>query len=93
MEELIPIVLFGCAAAVAIFRPLTKRLGDVIELHYRTRTGTVEPPQSAVAGQDAQEIKQMISGLDRRMDMFEQRLDFTESLIESKERQRRAIGE
>ena len=92
MEELIPIFMFASIAAVAIFRPLTKRLGDIIELHYRAKTEGA-PQQTAVSGSDAQEIKQLIAGIDRRLDLFEQRLDFTESLLESQERQRRAIGE
>jgi hypothetical protein len=37
MEELIPIVMFLCIAAVMILRPLTKRIGLVIEQMARDR--------------------------------------------------------
>ncbi len=80
MEELIPIVAIISFAAVAIFRPITKRLGEVLLLHARGRQE--RPPQAAVEPTDGERTRGAIAGLERRLDLFEQRLDFTESLVE-----------
>lgn len=80
-EELIPIFLFASIAAVAIFRPLTKRIGLVIERAYEERRFNTEP--------QVQRLTQLVERLVDRMDSLEDRLDFTERVLE---RQRAAAA-
>ena len=80
VEEFIPIVAIISFAAVAIFRPITKRLGEVLLLHARSRHE--RPPRAAVDPTDTERIRGAIAGLEQRLDLFEQRLDFTEALVE-----------
>ena len=77
-EELIPIFLFASIAAVAIFRPLTKRIGLVIERAYEERRFNAEP--------QLQRLTQLVERLVDRMDSLEDRLDFTERVLERERR-------
>jgi len=76
----IPMTLFVCAAAVAIFRPISKRLGNIMEMHYKGRL----EQQHDQSGQA--ELKMLLISLDKRLELMEQRLEFTESLVDSKTR-------
>lgn len=80
-EELIPIFLFASIAAVAIFRPLTKRIGLVIERAYEERRFNAEP--------QVNRLTELVERLVDRMDSLEDRLDFTERVLE---RQRAAAA-
>jgi len=73
-EELIPIVLFISIAAVAIFRPLTTRIGKVIE-QSQAKKSLAQDPQ-------IQRIMQLMERLVDRMDRLEDRVDFTERVLE-----------
>ena len=79
MEELIPISLFMAIAAVAILRPLTTRAGRLLEAMARERTQTLK------AGEDPDSIRlrALMEHVNRRLDLVEERLDFTERLISS----------
>lgn len=72
--ELIPIVLFMSIAAVAIFRPLATRLGKRMEHSQIERK----------PGEDAQinRIMHLMERLVDRMDSLEDRVDFTERMLE-----------
>lgn len=72
--ELIPIVLFVSVAAVAILRPLTKRIGLMIERQYEQRA-VADDPQSA-------RVIQLLERLVDRMDQLEDRVEFNERLLE-----------
>jgi len=72
--ELIPIVMFISAAAVLIFRPLTTRVGKVIERSHAEKKATPEP--------QIQRIMQLMERLVDRMDRLEDRVDFTERMLE-----------
>lgn len=75
MEELIPIVMFLCIAAVMILRPLTKRIGLVIEQMARDR-------QSSRADQkEIARLQAEIDYLSKRLSLVEERADFTERLV------------
>jgi isocitrate dehydrogenase kinase/phosphatase len=74
MEELIPIVLFMSLAAVLIFRPLTTRIGKVIERSHAEK--------QAVPEAQIQRIMQLMERLVDRMDRLEDRVDFTERVLE-----------
>ncbi|MGD2215724.1 MAG: hypothetical protein PVJ64_03165 [Gemmatimonadales bacterium] len=73
-EELIPIVLFISIAAVAIFRPLTTRIGKVIEQSHAKKSLAQEP--------QIQRMMQLMERLVDRMDRLEDRVDFTERVLE-----------
>ncbi|MGD2154622.1 MAG: hypothetical protein PVG79_15230 [Gemmatimonadales bacterium] len=73
-EELIPIVLFISIAAVAIFRPLTTRIGKVIEQSHAKKSLGQDP--------QIQRIMQLMERLVDRMDRLEDRVDFTERVLE-----------
>lgn len=77
MEVLIPITLFICIAAVLIFRPITKRLGLLLETNSRPR---VEPQ----ADRTDTRIVALLEQMSRRMELIEERLDFTERLVSSR---------
>ncbi|MGD8699427.1 MAG: hypothetical protein PVJ43_09060 [Gemmatimonadales bacterium] len=73
-NELIPIVLFISTAAVLIFRPLTTRIGKVIERSHDEK--------KAVPEAQIQRIMQLMERLIDRMDRLEDRVDFTERMLE-----------
>lgn len=77
MEVLVPITFFICVAAVMIFRPITKRLGLLVETMSRPRS----EPQ--VDRTDARIIA-LLEQMSRRMELVEERLDFTERLVSSR---------
>lgn len=72
--ELIPIVMFISAAAVLIFRPLTTRIGKVIEQSHAEK--------KAVPEGQMQRVMQLMERLVDRMDRLEDRVDFTERVLE-----------
>jgi len=75
MEELIPIIMFLCIAAVLILRPLTKRLGLVIEQMVKDRqVGRAE--QAEISRLQAE-----IDYLSKRLNLVEERAEFTERLV------------
>lgn len=74
MEELIPIVMFMSVAAVLIFRPLTTRIGKMIERSHAEK--------QAVPEAQIQRIMQLMERLVDRMDRLEDRVDFTERVLE-----------
>jgi hypothetical protein len=77
--ELVPIVLFISIAAVAIFRPLTTRIGKVIEQAHAKKSVGQEP--------QIQRIMQLMERLVDRMDRLEDRVDFTERVLERERKQ------
>lgn len=78
--ELIPIALFLSIAAICIFRPLTRRVGDVLEQIYRDKKEDIPDPNTArIAG--------LLERLVDRMDRLEDRLEFAERMLESRERE------
>lgn len=83
---LIPIFGIFAFAAIVIFRPLTKRLADILELQQRERAAR------RVEEGEHEQLRSFISSLERRMELLEQRLDFTESLVASGERKSLAAG-
>ncbi len=74
---IVSIALFVSTAAVLIFRPLTKRIGDRI-------AATKQPPLAATPRADAAELvelRQALEDTSARLERLEQRLDFTERLL------------
>lgn len=81
MEILIPIFMFMSIAAVLILRPLTKRLGLVLEMMSRDR-------QAVRTGDDtdAARLRIQLDHVLKRLELMEERVDFTERLIASSRR-------
>ncbi len=80
MEELIPIAMFLSIAAVAILRPVTSKLGHLLEAIAKERSAAIRPPSED--GESAQ-LRVLLEHIGRRMDLLEERLDFTERLLAS----------
>jgi hypothetical protein len=76
MEELIPITMFMCIAAVMILRPLTRRLGGLLEAMTRDRTAPAQMQEHT-----SERTIALLEHISRRIDLMEERLDFTERLI------------
>jgi hypothetical protein len=77
--ELIPIILFISIAAVAIFRPLTTRIGKVIEQSHHEKKARPDPQITR--------LMQIMERLVDRLDRLEDRVDFTERMLERQQRQ------
>lgn len=77
MEELIPITMFMCIAAVAILRPISKKVGGLLEAMTRERT------QSQSENNDMARMRVLMEHVAKRIDLMEERLDFTERLLNS----------
>ena len=79
MEEMIPISMFMCIAAVMILRPLTKQLGRFLEVLTEQR---LKPAIAArEPDHDSARITVLLEHMVRKMDAMEERLDFTERLM------------
>jgi hypothetical protein len=89
MEMLVPIFLFLCIAGVLILRPISKKLGLLIEALAKERlAGTGAGPTShASAGLDAAHIERVtiaLEQLNNRLDLVDDRIAFMERLVESR---------
>lgn len=88
VEELIPIFLFMCIAGVMILRPVTKKLGLLIEAMARERM----PRERHVHGLDEAQLERITMALERlndRMDRVDDRMSFMERLVEDRNRRQR----
>jgi hypothetical protein len=77
MEFMIPIVLFICVTAVLVLRPLSKNVGRLLEQMARDRS------QSGVSDAEAAALRMAVENLGKRLELMEDRLDFTERLLSS----------
>ena len=82
MEEfffaLIPITFILSVAGVLIFRPLTKRLGKVMEANALARQQVVDDKLHH------DHVKTLLETQNLKIQQLEQRLEFTESLLEAR---------
>ena len=80
MEELAPMLvamtLILTTGAVYLLRPVAKRLGDLLELMAKQRAGEIEAPKS-------QQMEQLLEAIDTRLGLVEERIDFTDSLLQA----------
>ena len=91
MEEFIPIFLFMCVAAVLILRPVTKRLGLLIEALAKERMAGLPGAARASSSLSEDQVDRIAGALDRlnsRIDLMDDRMAFVERLVESRPRQR-----
>jgi len=94
MEVLVPITLFVCAAGVLILRPITKRLGILLETIVRERQARLDAGmrvQSAVSEAEARATARLLERMSQRLDLIEERLDFVERLGDAREREGRRL--
>lgn len=82
MEALVPITFFFCVTAVLILRPITKRLGGLLEVMTQARI------QTRTAESTDARILATLEHMSRRIDLMEERIDFTERLVGPGERTR-----
>lgn len=92
VEELIPIFLFMCIAGVLILRPVTKKLGLLIEAMAQERKAQVRPASSGVDEAYMERITVALERLNSRMDRVDDRIDFMEHLVEDRNRRQRLTG-
>jgi hypothetical protein len=81
VEVLIPITLFLSVAAVLILRPMTSKVGSLLEALSRERM----PARTPVADTDARVVA-LLEQISRRLELVEERVDFTERLVSSRPR-------
>lgn len=87
MPELIPIFLFVMVASVLILRPVTKKLGLLIEALAKERMGVTAPSES-MDGAQLGRITVALERLNDRMDHIDDRIGFMERLVEERPRSR-----
>lgn len=66
-------------AGVLIFRPLTRRLGDLIEI-------TAQNRQRETQTEELARVADLVGLIGDRLDRLEERQDFTERILQSLER-------
>ena len=82
MEEffiaLVPITLFLTVGGVLVLRPLTKRLGVLMEASAKSKSSNAEERLQL------EHMKLMIDTQNLKLEQLEQKLSFTEALLESR---------
>ncbi len=87
MEELIPIVLFMCIAGVLILRPVSKKLGLLLEALAKERMVNATPGRALDEAQ-LERVTTALERLNNRLDLVDDRITFMERLIEDRPRHR-----
>jgi len=72
------------AAGVLILRPISKRLGGLLEVMTRERRAP-EP------GAEVAQLRDLMQRIDSRLSLMEERQDFAEAILSSGERPRAAL--
>lgn len=67
--------------AVLILRPISKRLGRLLEVMAEQRLRPAPPPLPP----DMAQIRDLLTGIDNRLSMMEERQDFAEAMLSSGE--------
>lgn len=62
------------AGGVLIFRPIAKRLGDLLELRVKQGRGEIEDPRT-------ERMERLLESVSARMSLIEERQDFADSLL------------
>ncbi len=87
MEELIPIIMFMVIGGVMILRPMTKKLGLLIEAMAKERMARA-PLQHDMNDVQLERITIALDRLNTRMDNIDDRIGFMERLVEERPRSR-----
>ena len=91
MEEFIPIFFFMCVAGVLILRPVTRRLGLLLEALAKERMAGIPSRGAAAPAISEGQVERIVNALDRlnsRIDLMDDRMGFVERLVEDRPRQR-----
>jgi hypothetical protein len=88
VEELIPIFLFMCVAGVLILRPVTKRLGLLIEALAKERLAATRQASGGLEDAQLERITVAMERLNTRIDRVDDRMAFMERLVEDRSRHR-----
>jgi hypothetical protein len=72
---IVTIVLFLTVGGVLILRPIAKRVGDLLEVYAREREGGMEV--------EMRQMRELLESMNGRLQLMEERQDFTERLLES----------
>ena len=84
MEALIPIFLFLMIGAVAILRPISKKLGLLIEAMAEERKAAARGPAQLSSSQ-LDRVTTLLERMSDRFDHVEDRVQFMERLIDNRE--------
>ena len=89
MDDIAPMLvlmtLILTTGAVALLRPLAKRLGDLLELRAKQARGEIENPQM-------ERMERTLESLSSRLALLEERQDFADSLLRRPEGEARKLG-
>jgi hypothetical protein len=88
VEELIPIFLFIVIGGVMIMRPVTKKLGLLIEALAKERMGRARNGAHDLDEAQLIRITAALERLNNRMDHIDDRIGFVERLVEDRPRTR-----
>ena len=76
----VAILLILSIAGVILLRPISKRLGDVLEAYAKEKdSGTTR---------ELRQIRELFETMDQRLRLMEERQDFTEKILDSDSRER-----
>ena len=92
MEELIPIVLFMAIASVMILRPVTKKLGLLIEAIAEDRKARAARVSAGLDEAQLERITIALERLNTRIDRVDDRIGFMERLVDERPRRTRLTG-
>jgi hypothetical protein len=82
---IVAVVLIVTAGGVAVLRPIAKRLSELVELYARDK-------RSGIAN-EVQQMRDLLETTNARLQLLEDRQDFTERLIGSGERREQGGSE
>ena len=69
----ISIVFFLTVGGVLVLRPIAKRFSELLELYARDRSSGIE--------RDVSQMRDLLETMDARLQLMEERQDFTERLL------------
>lgn len=78
---LVTMTLILTVGAVALLRPLAKRLGDLVQLMIEERRRSLERPHHSL-----EPLQESVEALNARLALLEERQDFTDALLTSARR-------
>lgn len=82
---IVAVVLIVTVGGVAVLRPIAKRVSDLLELYARDRQSGLE--------NDVGQMRDLLETMNARLQLMEERQDFTERLLSSGGEARPGSGE
>lgn len=79
---MVPITAILTTGTVMILRPLTTRVGGLLEAMTQERRQRHVP----APGGDMAQVRDLLAGIDRRLSLLEERQDFAEALLSGGDR-------